>query len=606
MASTLVIFLSTCYLFLSVHGQRNCVRGSFKDKDGKCKLCPSGTFQQKKNECTPCPAGTYGLAPGRATIGICLSCPPGTFNPTQGAASIKECKPCPPGTDSGPKYSRCIACGKGKSVAKFGDPRERCVNCEKNTFSDQSSNRECKQCPPGTFASPGSDKCENCPKGTFRNTSGDCMKCSMGTFTDEEGSRFCKICPPGTFSKKGAKKCTSCPAGEFSSRIPSMKCTSCPSGTNSLGIKPAGCKDPTRGCPIDTFESSDGECEACLPGQKLDASAKQCVPCADDEVSGGGATTQCTKCPAGREPVKGYSLADGFECSCIIGTAASVFSSGDGSCKPCPTRQIDGPPGDDNLTGADGFFRFDRECRDCPSGNRASCFTCPAGTIVTNSGRGGRGFLILGSTSESSCTKCPDRTIVKGSSCISVETGCGIGEVLRNGNCIRGGCPPRFFYQKKGPCISCPEGMFRSRKSFCFSCHGRRRSAGGDVDKCTRCPKGETGFRNECVCTSDTERSAGKCVQCPPGTRSQPDSKCVPCPPGEILGTSKGKRSCRLCDDPTNFIVKGTGAARHCVKCPRGSRNGENVRGRRMNRCVPIDPYEDDEALLGRIKKVND
>lgn len=614
-----ILFLSSNTVF--VVAQRNCSEGFFKGTDGICKECPFGTVQIERNKCEPCPVGMFGIAKGRVfrfSEGVpffsdisnvqetpCRFCPPGTFNDAPGATS---CKPCPAGTASGSNFTKCVTCGKGTRVSAYPFIRNPCTRCEKNTFSDGVSNQVCENCPLGTVSDVGASECSKCPKGTYRRTTQKCQPCAAGTFSDEKGSTFCKICPTGTFSRKGAEKCTSCQAGLFASHIASSGCRKCPPGTTSMGIKAAGCKNASGRCPFDTFRNRDGECEACIPGHKLDVKAKKCLPCAANEISAGGVITSCEKCPADKEPAKGFGLRDGAECICKAGTALPRYPVPlDRVCRPCGPLEVadwdeEETSGAPNVGGIE--FGYERQCISCLFSDRdfndPACDPCPLGTILLR---------------DDTCEKCPTGSIARSvhnlfhfdnrrihsGACVDKETGCFVGSSKRKGECKLESCPPGSFFERKlfRGCVRCLPGNFISPRQKCAPCNPNRISPGGVSLRCTKCPNCRLGQGSRCVCPPGTEEVRGVCKPCATGEANNvPDGRCAPCPPGSI---SKREGQARCVGCPPDSVTSSVGSTK-CVKCPKGSQSGQDFHGNRVHRCVPKDPYEENPDLLAKLR----
>ena len=131
-----------------------------------CK-CNQGYFEAdgaSSFTCTPCPPGYYSLtsSPGAAAVTQCTLCPANTY-----------AWPFPP--PASPAYS-CQGCG----------------NCGAGSYAsvlcNQTQNRQCSPCTPGTFTSGG-------------NNFGACPPCPSGTFQPGSGGQSCQgtQCPSGTF-----------------------------------------------------------------------------------------------------------------------------------------------------------------------------------------------------------------------------------------------------------------------------------------------------------------------------------------------------------------------------------------------------------------------
>lgn len=411
-------FLSSLCL-ITVLGVNLCPDGSF-NRNGTCTPCSRGTYRSiSRNDsvCFPCPSGTKGVQEGGIYSSLaCIECQPGYF---ASESASTQCLPCPAGTRSAYGYKTCVACPLGSSVIPdwYGrgyDRTEACEKCPIGYFHDGGPELTCKLCPRGTIADKeGSAKCQKCPPGTFELTEKysyliattvqrtRCEKCAAGTFSDTKSSTSCKICPAGTFSEAGATRCTPCPAGKFAPTIAAESCKKCPPRTTSLGLRPAACKHSTRGCTFDTFESDDGECEKCVPGQRYNPSMNRCEPCENNQVSPGGISTECRTCPSGQVPSQGYDMVDGLTCVCKLGTrrlgstcipcAAGTFgnvnsktstgywSRGAGSTFIALTR------GEPFCTGCAGFTTSapgSTECKQCKAGFyyvSSKCLPCPKG-----------------------------------------------------------------------------------------------------------------------------------------------------------------------------------------------------------------------------------
>lgn len=466
----------------------------------------------------------------------------------------------------------------------------------------------CKPCAPGTVATErGAEMCRECPAGTFEDAiqleygfdaKTGCIMCAPGTFTDVAGLRSCKICRPGTLSAMGATSCMPCPAGKFASRIAAVGCQDCPAGTISLGLRPAACKPPVNGCTFDTFEKNNRECEKCVPGEKYNPRSNWCEPCGNKQVSFGGVSTECHTCPDGEVPARGISLRDGLKCVCKLGTERT--NSG---CSPCTEGFFSTFifSGESNKNGKETLSRsfgdaIEPSCRRCPRGTSSKagstkCERCTAGFYLA----------------EDLCLRCPAgfksriTSLVSNETlkCFSENTSCPVGLTKRELSCSLEDCgPDECLFQ--GECKTCPPGNYMVLiNARCFPCPPKQTSHGGTVTSCSRCPRGKVGFRGRCVCPGEFEERNGECVKCPSGTFSRIGEGCINCSPGTFGAIRFGYLGCEWCPiDPVTTVESG---ATGCVRCPPGSKEGENLLRLENNKCVPVDPYNKDPAFLASL-----
>lgn len=614
-----------------------------------CFPCPPGTYVNSttRTTCAPCPAGTHRRTPAAEHPDQCLPCPAGAYSTPRSAS----CTPCAPGYDSRTAAPQCSRCPPGSRLRLFSNRfgSAGCQPCAAGTFSNATSNRFCEECFDGTYTrNSGRRVCKKCPPGTFAlsrppalrsmdlmfvgSTIG-CESCPRGTYNGGRGASFCKICPVGTVSSRGNATCTPCPPGTYSKRILSGRCRPCPDGTTSLGKKPAACKKVGGGCPWNTFLGKGGDCEACLPGERLDVATKRCVACGPGAVSKGGAETTCKMCAVGMEPLPDGSKFARSECRCRRGTV----NDGSGRCVKCPAGTFwyplqntygyklpdlldyPGPSAPPNTP----VFPY---CKQCPRGfyqdreGMDHCFKCPMAHFSMHRG-------------SKKCLQCPGGAVNPEeygervtTTCISTETNCvagferkffpGVpGSYERSYLCVPSKCsmPGTFLDRLSRQCISCRPGLrFDSVHQRCVKCNGGVKAigAGGTETKCRECPphaESRSGFEedvSECLCKIGYGLVDGTCTLCPPGTESRRTAdrirRCVLCKSGTFSDVYGGQ--CQRCAE--NQVTEGPGA-RKCLKCPGKCRLDISVMRVPLNRCMPSNAYCDNLQWIARMKRQN-
>lgn len=598
--SSLIVHFSSFGISL---GKDACPRGSFIE-NGECKLCQPGTYSSEENSssCTACIRGWYYPFRGGVSKKNCLECPAGTY---ADKFPTKTCKTCPSGTYSQKSATECLTCPPGSGLHEYFN---RCETCTNNFYNDGSL-KFCAQCPNGTFSSTpsGADKCLPCPKGTFSDmrytTVIDrwvCPKCPRNTFANVEGTQQCPLCPLGTVLEPGAVSCEPCPAGTFRDSLRKRRCVKCPAG---LSNKPgsAGCRHPDKGCPFDTFEDVLGACKACRPGERYDVLTKSCIHCAENEVSRGGAVTECTKCTGNTAPASDVALDERSTCVCKVGYARN----NDGSCSPRPP----GTYGHERQLGSKMFGNYrvkDRippRCYPCNRGSYSdkpgatiNCKVCPVNSIAKE-----RGATMCEKCPQGSVTAAWDSYTEDGSvinqryECFSLRHNCAPGLVrLNDVECRSRGCslPKRRLWN--GGCGACDEDEYWNE----------------GLKRCEPCPPGEKSAEyphTETTCFKCTANATlilegRKCV-CNDGFGLTTDNKCEPCPKVQVVTNGKcvkcaqgveqsaggtSPSSCGLCRG--NWYLPEN--ATKCVKCPEGYKKARDVAGNKLNMCRPIDVYE--------------
>lgn len=174
-----------------------------------------------------------------------------------------------------------MECPDGQSSGGGGSTG--CYNCNPNQYSNGNTNRQCVDCPAGTYSGSGWGSCAFCAQGFISAAGRGCTQCPYGTVSSNDRQR-CDSCPAGTYSDNyelfNTGRCSNCGAGSFSTGG-TRGCTLCAVGRYS-GSGAGGCPYCRAGSttPGQGFSS----CSTCTPGSTALASS--------------GLTT-CTACPAG-------------------------------------------------------------------------------------------------------------------------------------------------------------------------------------------------------------------------------------------------------------------------------------------------------------------
>lgn len=438
-----------------------------------CRQCLPG-FRgvpvQRAARCAPCPKGTAASADDDpfGPFTACPKCKAGeNSNATGALICVPDNTPCPANYFRN-KQGGCARCNRSQRY----DPRRRtCVPCGKNQESGGSLSTKCTPCKGAAVS--GDDGCE-CPEGSELTLDGGCRLCPPGTTTESLGKK-CTPCRAGFFAPKaGLAQCEVCPDGLVQPQRGQAKCircrkgligiswrsfspssldiddfsdcvspkTLCPPGTtrvnDNLGRRVV-CNPPV--CPPDTFKliappeipcesffcnvEEGVYCERCPKTHRYDPVRNTCILCNFNEVSDGGLSTKCRRCPP---------LEVGFQgkCACM-----SLTSDGDrffgtksrgllnGRCRFCPpgTYGLDGtavctpcPPG--TFQDEEGEFA----CKICRAGSfsdkpgSTTCKQCPRGSISFGSPADTFGFEMLFSSVVARCSSLVD--CVGSSSCV--------------------------------------------------------------------------------------------------------------------------------------------------------------------------------------------
>lgn len=623
--STTIYCLTVLNLVISTTYAQNCPRGSYLEGD-ICKLCPAGSFSTSagSTSCELCPTGTYNPFRGGKSNSNCLRCPSDTFSPTRGAKSVSSCKPCPPGSYSQFGFGRCLRCEAGFGLNIYGMPG--CEKCGAGLYSNETM-KFCTLCPSGKRANKamGATQCVPCGVGTFRDmryissvskNGWRCDKCPINTYTNKTHTQQCALCPLGTVAGRGSTRCEPCPRNTFRGSIRRTKCGACPIGTVSEPGS-AACKKAPKGCPFDTFEDESGSCRACLPGEKRDPTNMKCVRCSSNEVSRGGDTTTCMKCPMGKEPATSVQIFERSQCVCKLGTT----QQNDGSCTPCPagTRGTVRPAGA-LWSNFYRYFEFRKPiCTECTVGSTSSpgsaeCTACPAGEIGTTAFTFEISNVPPIHVGPAFCAKCPTGTVPDRplqpfligqdvydppTECLTKKDFCEIGKVRNdNDRCERKGtqCKWPERLTSFNECSSCDSAQYwNTTLGYCRSCpEGSVNEATKPQTRtrCTVCQNNAELFEGKCKCKVPFVKVGKLCKRCP-GELAYRDGKCVLCQPG-MIARLQGRQFvgphniCSLVCSGDNIFSE---PEKKCVPCPAGFKKMRDVVGNYLNKCAPVDPY---------------
>jgi len=254
-----------------------CVAGKFADSTmSSCEYCGIGKYNDQSGQsfCTPmntaCSAGV-GFSSASATG-------------TGFTGSI---------TNDG----TCFPCVNGKYKAAAG--ALACDSCLAGEYTDQTTQDECKKCPPGkTLSDSGNnlgshdhaEDCELCPIAKYNPFEGHgeaCLECLTSKTT---GTSVCDGCNPGTY-RMPDKSCTDCPQGwytdlrnqdicsvcgkgKFSNANQSKLCQSCPRGTHGNEVQKTSAADACQKCNIGRYSDLEGLVT------KDTGVGQTCTPCA--------------------------------------------------------------------------------------------------------------------------------------------------------------------------------------------------------------------------------------------------------------------------------------------------------------------------------------
>ena len=418
-----------------------------------------------------------------------------------------------------------------------------------------------------------------CNAGSRGPVGGPCTQCLAGKFKSEPDMAECSDCPVGTFSTA---------VGSTSSST----CERCPASTSS----PAGSSSPSAcSCRPGHSISTDGTCVACSAGKyKMEAGTSACVECGmgkymDSLTTGATSESSCELCPANTN--SNPSSTSRFSCRCNVGAtgsdggpcvqcSAGKFKEniGDAPCIDCEAGKYSQSVGssstcsacpDDSSSPAGSSTSTACACNagfTGPSGG--TCVQCPAGKHKAETGNsaclqceGGKFSSTAGSTSESTCSLCPE---LSSSPPGSVQ-------------CV---CNPGTSGPDGGPCARCEAGKFKSLagSGACEECEEGKFS--GEIgarteSTCSACPQDSLSpaastTLNDCLCKAGaTGPDGGPCSLCESGTfKEAPGTEpCLSCPVG--LTSNPGATASSSCNNQCDVGSSGPDGG-PCVLCTGG------------------------------------
>ncbi len=352
-----------------------------------------------------------------------------------------------------------------------------CEPCPLGTFKDKIGDLNCSSCPPGksTWYSAATQVLEcSCTSGHYQKSSAYtfCNKCERGRFKNFTGNDPCSPCPEGFYQDQlGTSVCKSCAAGTYHGKIGQKKecsCTACPQNTTtkrgaSTDILQCMCMAGYFGRP--EAIKGNGSCIMCPAGsaKTFIGFSDICDVCSDfDDMS----TTEPTK---ENPPVSclcevGWTGPDYGPCKpCLRGTYKDTFGSG--NCTNClPNHYSDHSlssctscPDNSILLDLKGDI-LDCECKAGFFANESSCVQCEPGTFKSSNGFENCYDCQQGKYSDYSSTFCNE--------CPMHTTAPNKSESVYNCTCDAGFTVDLVLDSSQLVCIPCSAGKYKSAPGF--------------------------------------------------------------------------------------------------------------------------------------------
>ncbi|XP_060530297.1 sushi, von Willebrand factor type A, EGF and pentraxin domain-containing protein 1-like isoform X2 [Cylas formicarius] len=313
-----------------------------------------------------------------------------------------------------PRKNRCVQCPRGTFHNETGN---RCQSCDFGFYNDELGRTRCKPCPPNH--STGRVHCKSA-----KECKGNAREPPSRLRSRWALSRISEQCPPGTRARRKIIKhskhqnggvareratlqphCLSCPVGSYQQQYGQLKCVQCPEGHTTATVRSGDssfCIPTSRGiCTSDKAVCEHGKCHAVngyeyacacdenYIGTRCEKHVSECVsrPCLGGgtcvDLEGGGYRCECPDAFAGK---RCETSAD--ECAIVCennGTCVEVEDD-EVTCL-CP-KGFEGQrcervityctasTCDNNATCVEEADTFRCECRDGHIGKRCSILPC--------------------------------------------------------------------------------------------------------------------------------------------------------------------------------------------------------------------------------------
>ncbi|CAB1318072.1 unnamed protein product [Coregonus sp. 'balchen'] len=469
-----------------------CAQGKYQS-GGQCHLCDhtcAMCMDGGPANCTSCDTDKFNMDRYLYKGGCVDACPEGHYHTQE-----KSCEACPDNCKLCTSATHCLRCNSSYYITdgvctqlECGEDNPRhCLSCTDGFYKFQDG---CyKNCPAKTFSVEEEMACVPCDEKCVSCDEHECYWCETDLFLSE--GKCVPECPDGFYGDEDTQECEECHSDCVTCSGPdSDDCVSCEEGKSR---EEGECVSKQDFCPVKTFLTGEGECEACHAS---------CDSCSGEEKS------QCKTC------VKGRFLSAEHVCvlKCPAGSFASRLS---GVCEACP-----------------------RGCVQCVDEHHCTrCQVVRKAPLYLQDGQSGqvcRGCATGCASCERNathCLSCVEPLLLYKHQCVEA---CPPAHTLRDGECQH--CPTacqecceEYHFLYEGRCVvDCPERFFQdSEQDVCVRCHPDCAQCDGpDGDDCDSCADPEATLHNgACLpnCPSHTYRDSrtGQCKDC--------DGSCLTC-----------------------------------------------------------------------------
>jgi len=359
----------------------------FKQCDVSCRTCIKAP-----SYCLTCNTNYYAiqLEPSKCV----LNCPEKTWK----NFIDKYCSPC---------HESCKNCI---------DSTVNCLECNDGYFPLEDNKKLCfKNCPLGYIFDPINKICKKCPSNCEScNLDGICLLCFSGNFLNTKNKQCYSRCDPGFYGNNSDRVCVQCVS-------PCIECFSnsyCSACIQDQFINPLlTANNCASTCPDGYFaNSSTGKCEICDKKCKIcKSSPKNCQSCINDFYYNNDTDECLIKCPINKYFPKENSLYSATPNDIPIKVSFKTCEKCNIGCLTCIKSN------DYCLTCEDGFFLI-QSLNNCVK-------VCPDGFYPDLS----QGFC---QNCNFSCSTCKGPL---SNDCLTCDISSG--KILKNGSCIKEGCP---------------------------------------------------------------------------------------------------------------------------------------------------------------------